>query len=304
MLKYSVSNWIYGKEDLKTTFKRLKRFNYNGVELTGEPNRYSIKDVRKLCKNYDLDVLSIAGIYPWPTKERDLSNPASQVRKRAVKYLNRCCNFAKELNAPLVIVVPSAVGKTQPVNKPKTEAEWKKALKDEWNYAVDSVNKASEYAEGLNIKLAIEPINRYETFLVNTVQQALEFVSQIDSPAVKIHLDTFHMNIEEKSLSQAISNVGDLLYNIHVADSNREAVGRGHIDFRSMIRTLYKIGYKRSLALEPLPPVPNPYLATEFTKFKDFYDVYARESIKKLKQYEVEVKQEIEQIKTKREGDP
>ncbi len=288
-LRYSVSNWIYGDEELQTIFDKLKRWGYTGIELTGEPGRYSTKQVKKLCADHDLRVLSIAGIYPWPTKERDLSNPDPQVREKAVDYLHRCCDFAAELGAPLVIVVPSAVGKTNPVGEPQGEEEWDQAVKMEWKHAIDSVSRAALHAEATGVFLAIEPINRYETFLVNTAEEGLRFISDIGSDMVKLHLDSFHMNIEESDLAEAIRKSKDLLVNFHIADSNRQAVGRGHIDFRAVMGALYDIDYRGALALEPLPPVSNPYAAIRLPQYKRTLDKYIEESIERLKEYEAEV---------------
>lgn len=288
-LRYSVSNWIYGDEELQTIFDKLKRWGYSGIELTGEPRRYSTKEVKKLCADHDLEVLSIAGIYPWPTKERDLSNPDPQVRGKAVDYLHRCCDFAAELGAPLVIVVPSAVGKTTPAGDPQGEDEWGQAVEIEWKYAIDSVSQAIPHAKVTGVLLAIEPINRYETFLVNTAEEGLRFISEVDSDMVKLHLDSFHMNIEESNLVEAIRKSKDLLVNFHIADSNRQAVGRGHIDFRAVIEALYAIDYRGALALEPLPPVSDPYKAVRLPRYRRILDKYIEESIEHLKYYEAEI---------------
>ncbi|HIC96308.1 TPA: sugar phosphate isomerase/epimerase [Candidatus Bipolaricaulota bacterium] len=288
-LKYSVSNWIFGEEELESICVKLQRFGYDGIELMGEPERYSAQEVRKLCADHGLEVLSIAGIYPWPTGERDLSNPDPGVRRRAVDYLRRCCDLAAELGAPLVIVVPSAVGKTVPVGNPQDEKAWEEAVKREWDNAVESLRDAARHAEATGVMLAVEPINRYETFLINTAAQGLQLISEIGSKMVKLHLDSFHMNIEESDPAGAIRQAKDLLVNFHVADSNRQAVGRGHLDFKGIIAALYEIDYHGALALEPLPPVPDPYMAVRFRRYRDLLDTYLEESIAQLKRYEAEV---------------
>jgi D-psicose/D-tagatose/L-ribulose 3-epimerase len=288
-MKYSISNWIYGDEPLRETFERLKRYGYDGVELMGEPRLYRVEEIRGLCREFGLQVLSMAGIYPWPTEERDLANPDPEVRERAVKYLRECVDFAVDVGAPLIIVVPSAVAKTAPVGQFDTEDAWVEATKQEWAYAVESVRKAAAYAEQKGILLAIEPINRYETFLVNNVDQGLRFVSEVGSQAVKLHLDTFHMNIEEKDPAEAIRKAGELLVNVHIADSNRQAVGYGHTDFEAIMRALKDIDYQGALALEPLPPVPDPYIAARLKRYQHLRDLYAEECIARLRQYEREV---------------
>jgi D-psicose/D-tagatose/L-ribulose 3-epimerase len=287
-MKYSISNWIYGVEPLRTTFERLKRYGYDGIELEGEPQEYHRQEVNQLCRAFDLEVLSIAGIYPWPTDERDLANPDPRVRERAVNYLEECVDFASAVGAPLIIVVPSAVAKASPVGHFESEEEWVAAAEREWNYALESVRTAAVYAEQEGIALAVEPINRYETFLVNNVDQGLRFVSGVGSRAVKLHLDTFHMNIEEKDPAEAIRKAGELLVNVHIADSNRQAVGRGHTDFEAIMRALQEIDYQGALALEPLPPVPDPYIAARLRRYQHLRDLYAEESIVRLRQYEKE----------------
>jgi D-psicose/D-tagatose/L-ribulose 3-epimerase len=106
---------------------------------------------------------------------------------------------------------------------------------------------------------------------------------------VKLHLDTFHMNIEEKDPAEAIRRAGELLVNVHIADSNRQAVGYGHTDFEAIMTALGEIGYERALALEPLPPVPDPYIAARLRRYEHLRDVYAEECIARLRQYEREV---------------
>ncbi|MFB6272681.1 MAG: sugar phosphate isomerase/epimerase family protein [Salinibacter sp.] len=285
-MKYAISNWIYGGESLEQTFQRLQRYSYDGVELKGEPKEYDPARVRRLCDDYDLEVLSIAGIYPWERSGRDLSNPDEERRQQAIDYVRRCCDFAAELGAPVLIVVPSAVGKTVPVINPHDEPAWEKAVQEEWANAQSSLSAIAPHAEETGVTLAVEPINRYETFLVNSAAQARELTNAIDSDAVGVHLDSFHMNIEEADPPQAVRDTADSLANVHVADSNREAVGRGHFDFRSFIHALLEINYAGSIAMEPLPPVPDPYMATQFDKFAELRDQYAQECIERLTAFE------------------
>lgn len=287
---YAVSNWIYGDESLETTCARLQRFGYDGIELKGEPQSYEPSEVTRLCNAYGLQVLSLAGIYPWPTQDRDLANPDPRVRRKAVAYLNSCVDFAAEVGSPVVIVVPSAVAKTAPVGTFDSEEAWMAAVGDEWKYAVESVREAALRAQARDIRLAVEPINRYETFLLNTCDQALRFIQEVDNEAVGLHLDTFHMNIEEADLGDAFRRGDKKLLNVHIADSNRQGVGHGHTDFRAMMRALVDIGYQGSLALEPLPPVPDPYFAVRVKRFASLRDAYAEESITRLKALEVQAR--------------
>ena len=103
--------------------------------------------------------------------------------------------------------------------------------------------ECAEYSEGLGVKLGIEPWNRYETYFINRTEQALKLMREVDCRNVGVWLDTFHMNIEEESIAKAIEETGPHLIHLHVADSNRAAPGRGHINFKPIVMALKKIKY-------------------------------------------------------------
>ena len=139
------------------------------------------------------------------------------------------------------------------------------------------------------VLLAIEPINRYETYLINTADQALRFMERVELESVKVMLDCFHMNIKESDPAAAIRKVGKNLIHLHVADSNRQSTGRGHADFKSIMRSLKEMGHTRYLRMEPLPPLPDPYLALKGMRLEEFLDLYTEECIKYLKMIEKRV---------------
>jgi sugar phosphate isomerase/epimerase len=287
-MKYSMSNWIYDDEPLRVTFQRLQKYGYDGVELVGEPQRYDTQEVKRLCQEFELSVLSIIGWSIWPL-ERDLAHPDPQMRQKALKYAAECVDLAAAVGAPLVVAIPASAGRTSPIGQPDTAKAWKEAVAREWDYAVESVKAAAAHAEEKGVLLAIEPINRYESFLVNNVDQGLRFVQEVDSKGVRLHLDAFHMNIEEKDLAEAVRKAGDLLVNMHFSDSNRQAVGQGHTDFKALIRALKEINYQGILTMEPVPPAPDAFMAISMEEFLPLRDVYAEECITRLRQYEKEV---------------
>ena len=287
-MKYSISNWIYADEPLPVTFQRLQKYGYDGVELVGEPQRYDIQEVKALCQEFGLSVLSVLGWSIWPL-ERDLAHPDSQMRQKALQYAAECVDLAVAVGAPLVVVIPASAGRTSPIGQPDSGKAWKEAMAREWDYAVESVKAAAAYAEERGVLIAIEPINRYESFLVNNVDQGLRFVQEVGSEVVKLHLDTFHMNIEDKDLVEAVRKAGALLINMHISDSQRGPVGHGHTDFVAIIRALKQINYQGALTMEPLPPIPDAFMAISMKEFLPLRDVYAEECIARLRQYEKEV---------------
>ena len=122
---------------------------------------------------------------------------------------------------------------------------------------LDGIGKLADYAKERKVKIVVEAINRYEVDTLNTLEETLEFLELLKRDNVGILADTFHMNIEEPVMEESLKKVGKKLFHVHIADSNRWAPGRGHIDFGSIIETLREIGYDGYLSAEILP-LPDP----------------------------------------------
>lgn len=271
MFEYSATQWIYGNENLEDSLKRLKKYGYQGVELAGEPDSINIEATKQLLKKYGLKCSSICGIY---TPERDLSSADEQVRKNAVEYVKKCVNLAKSLHASTVIVVPTCVGKVQPET----------TIEEEWNYAIDGVKKAGLYAKEHDITLALETLNRYETYLANNLELGLRFVKEVDLESVKIMADLFHMSLEERDMIQSLKKISPYLVHVHIADNTREAAGLGQTDFKPVISFLKELGYKGYITMEFLPAVSNPYLASSLQGEANIFDHFTEQSIKHMKE--------------------
>lgn len=271
MFKYSATQWIYGAEPLEASFQRLQRFGYDGIELAGEPTALDLEEVKRLMNKYKLTCTSICGIY---TEQRDLSSSEKDVRADAVSYVKSCVDLAVAVGAAVVIVVPSPVGKSGPGST---------AL-EEWDNAVASILEAGVYAGTHGVKLGIEALNRFETYLVNKLDTAKRMVEEVNIRSVGIMADLFHMNIEERDPYQAIRSIAPYLVHVHIADNTREAAGLGTTDFSSILRTLVEVGYQGPLTMEFLPPVSNPYAAASMdVEDRTIFDEYTRQSIDHLK---------------------
>lgn len=274
MFKYSATQWIYGTEPLEASFERLQRFGYDGIELAGEPEQIDRDEIKRLMERYRLGCTSICGIY---RPERDLSSSDPAVRANAIAYVKACVDLAVDTGAAVVIVVPSPVGKSAPGT----------TVQEEWNNAVASIREAGEYAESRGIRLAIEALNRFETYLVNKLEVAKKLVEEAGVASVGIMADLFHMNIEERNPCQAIRNIAPHLVHVHIADNTREAAGLGLTDFESVLRTLVEVGYKGPLTMEFLPPVSNPYAAASMkAEDRTIFDEFTSQSIDHLKALE------------------
>lgn len=280
MFRYSATQWIYGDEPLEASFKRLHRFGYDGIELAGEPDQLDRDEIKRLMERYGIGCTSICGIYK---PERDLSSSDPAVRARAVNYVKACADLAADVGAAVVIVVPSPVGKSAPGT----------TVQEEWKNAVSSIREAGEYAASRGIRLAIEALNRFETYLVNKLDTARKLVEEAGVSSVGIMADLFHMNIEERNPCQAIRDIAPHLVHVHIADNTREAAGLGITDFESVLRTLIEVGYQGPLTMEFLPPVSNPYAAaTMQAEDRTIFDDFTRQSIEHLKALTAKIGQE------------
>src|SRR5512136_2657139 len=188
-LKFFVNNWIFGSVSLEETVRRVAAIGFDGIELVGEPQIYKPSEVNKLVKDAGITVQSICGMHPGPERDdlRLFSHPDAKERQKAVDYVKSCVDLAKAVGARSVLIVPSLVG--QPATFVSREADLAEA--------VEPIRRAAEYAGSIGILLTIEPINRYEVGLINSVSEAIALAKRVDHPACRAMGDTFHMQIEE-----------------------------------------------------------------------------------------------------------
>jgi D-psicose/D-tagatose/L-ribulose 3-epimerase len=124
----------------------------------------------------------------------------------------------------------------------------------DWRRAVDGLKRAAEHAGGHGIRLAVEPLNRYETDLVNTVEQGLQLCAEVGSDAVGLLLDTYHVNIEEKSPGDAFRLAGERLFHIHACENDRGTPGTGHLEWADIFAALGDAGYRGQIVIESFTP--------------------------------------------------
>jgi len=282
-VKYAINNWVYDDEPLRTTFTRLSRYGYDGIELKGEPSLYDITEIKSLCQEFNMQVTSVLGWTIWGIPGRDLSSPDESERNAAVKFLKDCVDFTVQVGATILLVLPFPAGRTTPTGDPQSEDEWISIAETEWGNAVDSVRQVSAYAQGKDLILAVEPINRFETYQLTTSDEALRFLQDVDADNVKLNLDSYHMNIDETDPVDAIRKAGDYLVHLHAAGSNRQAPGSGHTNFVGLLKALKEVNFQGTIALEPVPPGANPGMAIKLSANLPLRDVYAEESIRYLK---------------------
>jgi sugar phosphate isomerase/epimerase len=161
--------------------------------------------------------------------------------------------MVKELDGTVMSIVPSEVGKVSAQADKETE----------WNWAVEGLKEVYAHAQREGVRVAVEPLNRFETNFINRHDQALALAEAV-GPDCGVCLDAYHMNQEEANFRQAVINTGDKLFDFHVADNNRMACGQGSLNWRDIVGTLKEVGYDGALTVEfvaPLDRTPaNPYL--------------------------------------------
>ena len=280
---FFVNNWIFGSAPLKEVIARISRIGYDGIELVGEPDEYNSKEVDSMCRDSGIRVGSICGMHPGPKKGdlRALCHSKLSERKKAIDYVKRCVDMAKALDARSVLVVPSLVG----------EPAFFISRKEDLKRAAESLAQAGKYAEKMKILLTIEPINRYEVGLVNSLQEAILMAKEIDNSYVRIMGDTFHMQIEESDgIPNAIRRAKGYWFNhLHCADNTRQAPGKGTMDWKEIIRALYDINYRGIMSLEPLPKGASPYDARKGAIPKEKMDAELSFALKHLRSEEAKI---------------
>jgi sugar phosphate isomerase/epimerase len=235
LYSYSVSG--RSAEEISGPLTRLARLGYAAVELGGVLPMQEARGVKDLLDDAGMAVNSIC---PSFTAERDLSHPNPKVRDNAVRYVRELADLANAVGAPTIIIAPTAFLRSQPI---ASEDE-------EWEWAVESIRAVGEYADALGVNLTLECWNRYGTYLLNRLEQGARLWRETGLPNGGVMADTYHMNIEERSLPQAIRETGGLLNHVHLSDSNRAAPGQGHIDFESVLQALIDIDYRGYLTFE------------------------------------------------------
>jgi D-psicose/D-tagatose/L-ribulose 3-epimerase len=225
---------------LAVNVPRLKEMGFDLVELPVEnPGDWAPGRTAELLQEHGLGAAVCAVMPPG----RDLSTEDPEVVESTSAYLRYCVDTAAILGARTVggpIYAP--VGR-----KWRIDADGRRKL---YTQLAGRLEPLADYAGERGVRLALEPINRFETSVINTVDQALEVVEAVDSPALGLLLDTFHMNIEEKHPAEAVRTADDKLFHFHACGTDRGAPGEDHTDWDSIADALEEIGYDGPVCVE------------------------------------------------------
>lgn len=210
----------------------LRQAGYTAVELAiTDPERIDHKEVMEALRRENLRLLSLTTGQAAAKEGLSLSSPETDIRRRTVKRIQAHMRLARATHA--VVIVGSLCG-----------------ADGDMELLVKSLRECAVYDTA--VKVALEPLNRYESRLVNTAVEGLEVVKRVGAKNLGLLLDTFHANIEERDVGQAFRDAGKRLFHVHLADSNRLPPGCGHLNFEEVWRALAAISYQGGLIIEAL----------------------------------------------------
>ena len=236
----STHNWMRA-EPLETTLARISKLGYESIEISGEPTQYETKATRKALKDYKIRCW---GSVTLTLADRNLAAKNTKQRAATVDYMKSVITMVSELEGEIITLVPATVGKIVPDSSPEQE----------WQWLIEGVKECYEHGKKKGVRIAIEPLNRFETYILNRADQALALAEAV-GPDCGVCLDAFHLNIEDADMYQSIRKAGKRLYDFHVADNNRMAPGQGALDWKKIVKTLKDTGYDGALTVEFVAPV-------------------------------------------------
>lgn len=222
---------------------------YDGAELAiRDPKLVDVEALEALACENGLRVPAIGTGQAWNEEKLSFTDPDESVRRAAIERVKAHIPVAARLNAVIII------GLLRGIIKPGITHE------QGMTWVCEALQECSKTARSFGVRLALEPINRYETTLVNSVKEGMALIDRVGADNFGLLLDTFHMNIEEPDILQSISACGDRIFHFHVADSNRWYPGAGHLDFTAILSRLRSTGYKGFVSGEFMP-MPDPLTA-------------------------------------------
>ena len=242
-MRFGLNTFLYASpftNESVSLFKKLKKWGFDTVEIAIEdPSHVDPAFLKAAAAKAGLAIGSIcAAMGPG----RDFRGSAAD-QKNAHKYLTALVDQAAAMGCPRIIGPLYSVVGLIGSHDDKTKAKHFKLV-------VKNLKQLAKHAEKKGVLLCVEPLNRFETDFLNTCEQGLRLVKAVNSPAVKLHLDTFHMNIEEKNQAAAILKAGKHLGHFHACGTDRGVPGGDSLDWKPIVAALKKIGYKQDVVIE------------------------------------------------------
>lgn len=228
--------------------------------------------LREEAERHDVRLTLLIGL----TADRDPASPDATARERGIRFLQEAAAITSELGTDELAGILHG---SWPAKLPVGESKEKY-----FERSVNSMREAAKAAVDHGVVFNVEVVNRFEQFMLNTAAEAIDYVKRVDSPNVKILLDTFHLNIEEDSIGDAIRESGDLLGHFHIGENNRRPPGHGHIPWDEVFQALSDIGYAGDIVMEPFL-LPGGEVGRDIAVYRDLLgdgdlDELARDAVR------------------------
>ena len=229
-------------DDLSAGMQTAHDLGFDAVELfLPAPDAIPVDALRTLLDQHKLQLAAVGTGAGWVKHRLHLCKPDAAERRKAIDFIARFLDFGAAFGAPAII------GSMQ--------GRWEETVSRDQalEFLAAALNELGARAGERETVLLYEPLNRYETNLVNTVRDGVALLKTLDNKNVKLLADLFHMNIEEPNIAESIRRGGKRIGHVHFVDSNRRAAGYGHLHFGPIIHALMDIGYQAYLSVEALP---------------------------------------------------
>jgi D-psicose/D-tagatose/L-ribulose 3-epimerase len=247
-MRFGASTFIWASpfrdENVGPLAAKAAEHGFDVLEICIEdPALVTVDAIRSAASDAGVDI-SVCGAFG---PDRDVSHEDPEVRRGAGDYLRTCIDLAAAVGSDNVSgPMYSATGKARLLSDDER--------KQQWEWAVEGIGAAADYAAEHGVGLAIEPLNRYETDLVNTNEQGVRLCQDVGRDNVGLLIDTFHMNIEEKDIGSAIRAAGGFVRNFHACENDRGTPGSGHVEWDAVKAALSDIDYDGLVVIESFTP--------------------------------------------------
>ena len=278
-MRFGINTFLFScpfTNDSTCLFPKFKKWGFDTVEISIE----RLDDLDPAFARYRLQEhgLVCGSVAPCLGPDKDLRGDSRQ-QAAGVEFLKKVIDRMVELGASTMAgVMYSVVGRAEAVEPSE--------YRHQWRVVVKNLREVARYAEDRGRVVAMEPINRFETDFMNTCAQGLDMIAEVNCPALKLHLDTFHMNIEEKNPAAAIRAAGAHLGHFHACGSDRGTPGNDHLDWEEISKALRSIQYDGDVVIESFTADVKAVAraASIWRKIEPTRDEIARKGIKFLKQ--------------------
>ncbi len=246
-------------EDLSDTLSFLKTSGFDFVEIP--INDVNLEKWQRLGEQLAELGLGVQAC-TLCSSEFSLISPNDAVRQAGVAYLKQIVDCTAAVGAT-ILMGPFYAGFKTFTGKPATQQEW--------NWSVEGMREVAKYAQTKGVMLAMEYLNRFETYLLTCADELVRYVEDVNHPNCKAAFDTFHANMEEKNIGDALRKCAPYLVHIQISENDRSTPGRGHINFTDVFNVLDEVGYEGPIAIEAFGPNP-PELAAATHIFRPMFD--------------------------------